>query len=211
MSSVDTAPPDTGRECPRCGAAMAPEQDWCLSCGEPATTRVLPPPSWRAPVLVMLAVVALVGAITAIALSSLAGDAERDVSDEPRQGAATPAATQPAPSATTAPARTETVPGADEVTGAGVPLWPADQSAYTVVILTTPQRATAEQRARALVDGGADAGILETSRYETFEPGQWAVWRGRYEIAEKDKADAAAAKFSSAGEDVSVTLVRRRS
>src|SRR3989442_513836 len=33
--------------CPRCGAAMAPEQDWCLECGAAATTRVLRPPGWR--------------------------------------------------------------------------------------------------------------------------------------------------------------------
>ena len=48
------APPAPGTvACPRCGASVGPEQDWCLECGAPARTRLVPTPNWRAPVAVL--------------------------------------------------------------------------------------------------------------------------------------------------------------
>lgn len=50
--------------CPRCAALVAPEQEWCLACGDAARTRLAPTPSWRTPI----ALIALLVVISAIAL-----------------------------------------------------------------------------------------------------------------------------------------------
>jgi len=204
--------PGPAPACGRCGAPMAPEQDWCLECGHAATTRLLRPPSWRLPVAIVLAVMALVGGAVALAVASLGDDADRVAS---RPVAPLPTATAERPSAgtggaTTATEPADTVPGAAEAAGSDVPEWPEDLVAFTVVLDTAASREQAEQRARALVEGGADAGILSGERYASFDPAQWVVWRGRYERADRDKADEAAAKLRAAGLEVSVVLVRPR-
>lgn len=59
--------------CPLCGAPLAPEQDWCLSCGAAARTRLAATPNWRAPLIALgLAIVLALGALIA-ALVVLSG------------------------------------------------------------------------------------------------------------------------------------------
>jgi hypothetical protein len=75
---VSTEPPQ-GRapaplRCPRCGADVAPEQDWCLECGAPARTRLAPTPNWRLPLAVIAVVVLLAGLALALAFNSLTRD-----------------------------------------------------------------------------------------------------------------------------------------
>ena len=71
------APPAPGTiACPRCGAAVGPDQDWCLDCGAPARTRLVPTPNWRAPVAVLVTVIVLAGVALAIAFVSLTNDTE---------------------------------------------------------------------------------------------------------------------------------------
>jgi hypothetical protein len=60
--------------CPRCGAYVAPEQDWCLECGAPARTRLAPTPNWRAPIALVAVVVLLAGLALAFAFTSLTSD-----------------------------------------------------------------------------------------------------------------------------------------
>jgi hypothetical protein len=68
------APAPVAISCPRCGAGVAPEQDWCLECGAPARTRLAPPPPWKLP-LALLAIVVLASAIAlAVAFASLTRD-----------------------------------------------------------------------------------------------------------------------------------------
>jgi uncharacterized paraquat-inducible protein A len=82
------APPEPGTiACPRCGTAVGPEQQWCLHCGAPARTRLVPTPNWRAPLLVLALVAVLAGIALAIAFVDLTND------DQP----ATPTTSQPAP------------------------------------------------------------------------------------------------------------------
>ncbi len=52
--------------CPRCGDFLAPDQDWCLRCGDPARTVIAPVPRWRRPLLVL-------GALALLALGVLTG------------------------------------------------------------------------------------------------------------------------------------------
>ena len=75
--------------CPRCGANVAPEQDWCLECGAPARTRLAPTPRWQAPNALVAVVVLLAGVALAFAFTSL-------TSDDGSVSAATTAPAQPA-------------------------------------------------------------------------------------------------------------------
>jgi hypothetical protein len=113
------APPAPGTvACPRCGASIGPEQSWCLECGAPARTRLVPTPNWRAPVAVLALVVLLAGIALAVAFVALTNDTEpaapvNSQAPPPSATTAQPAApAQPAP--TQAPAApTTTAPGTD--------------------------------------------------------------------------------------------------
>lgn len=101
--------------CPRCGAALAAGQDWCLECGAAATTRILPTPGWRLPAAILATAMVLAGAGAAVAYVQLSDDEEpqpaRTVTTAP--GAAVQTAPPAAPPAqTTPPAATQTVPPA---------------------------------------------------------------------------------------------------
>jgi hypothetical protein len=57
--------------CPGCGATVQPDQDWCLTCGAAARTRLAPTPNWRVLVaglgaLALAAVIALVLAFASL-------------------------------------------------------------------------------------------------------------------------------------------------
>lgn len=110
------APPAPGTiACPRCGTTIAPDQSWCLECGAPARTRLVPTPNWRAPVALLALVVLLAGIALAVAFVALTNDNEPAApvnSQAPPPSATTaqpPAAAQPAPTAT-APAPTTAAP-----------------------------------------------------------------------------------------------------
>jgi hypothetical protein len=59
--------------CPLCGAALGTAQEWCLSCGAAARTRLAATPRWRAPLLVLGVVIVLAVGVLTAALVSLAG------------------------------------------------------------------------------------------------------------------------------------------
>src|SRR5690348_8689071 len=79
MSTMETPPPEmpvppevAERRCPRCGSALAPEQEWCLHCGAAAGTEVVEASGWRVPLylgggLAALAVLGVILAIVALA------------------------------------------------------------------------------------------------------------------------------------------------
>lgn len=74
MSTPDV---HAGVRCPRCGADLAADQDWCLACGTAARTVIAAPPNWRAPIAVLAVVVVLCGAALAWAFVALTNnDAE---------------------------------------------------------------------------------------------------------------------------------------
>ena len=59
--------------CPMCGAPLRGEQDWCLSCGAAARTRLAATPNWRAPIAVLAILAALALGVLVAALVELAG------------------------------------------------------------------------------------------------------------------------------------------
>ena len=86
--------------CPRCATVIGPDQDWCLSCGAPARTRLVPTPNWRAPVAVLAVIVVLAGIALAIAFVSLTNDSEPAAPVDSQ--APPPSATSTAPAASAA-------------------------------------------------------------------------------------------------------------
>jgi septal ring-binding cell division protein DamX len=105
------------RACPRCGAGLAPDQEWCLNCGADVGARIAETPRWRVPILIVgVLLVAALGAV-ALALIELADD-DQQVAQAPTQTAApTPAATPPQ-----APTGEQPAPGeAGATPGAQVP------------------------------------------------------------------------------------------
>ena len=75
MTEVADPPPvATERACRHCGASLAPDQEWCLNCGEAVGTRIAPTPRWRLPVFLVGALLALIAAALVLALVELSGD-----------------------------------------------------------------------------------------------------------------------------------------
>jgi hypothetical protein len=70
---ASTAEVAVRESCPLCGTPLRAGQEWCLSCGAAARTRLAATPRWRGPLLALsLVMVLAVGVLTA-ALVSLAG------------------------------------------------------------------------------------------------------------------------------------------
>jgi hypothetical protein len=183
VTAVETPPPAPAaetRRCPRCGADLTPQQEWCLNCGADVSTTIAAPPSWRGPVALVGVLLAIAAAALILALVELAGDAE--------QVAEQPAATPPPPAATPAPTITPestTIPPAtDDGSGTTTPEiadWPAGKDAWTVVLEASETREAAEARANELAPQGVPVGILDSDDYSTLEPGRFVVFSGQYD------------------------------
>jgi hypothetical protein len=91
MTEVAEKPPATERACPNCGAPLAPDQEWCLSCGTAVGTRIAPTPRWRLPVFLVGALLALIGAALVLALVELSGDPQPVAKAPTATATATPA------------------------------------------------------------------------------------------------------------------------
>jgi uncharacterized OB-fold protein len=97
MPAAASRPTGVGEACPLCGAMLHPEQEWCLSCGAAARTRLAAAPRWRGLVAVVAVIVVLCLGVLAAALVKLAGSSS---------------ATAPTTTTTvTAPAATSLTPG----------------------------------------------------------------------------------------------------
>lgn len=185
--------------CPRCGAALRPEQDWCLNCGTAVTTRVAGASGWRAPVAIVAGVLALALAGLVAAFVAVSEEPQR-ISRAPATNAdqiGAPAAT-PTPAAPTPepdPISPDTIPPAtggdqspatDEPPASSSPSstvgsWPAGESAWTVVLHSSRRRAGATARAERLSQGGTDVGILDSDDYKSLRSGYFVVFSGQYD------------------------------
>ena len=111
-----------------------------------------------------------------------------------------------APAASTGAARADTskLPRAPEPTTAATPgrtAWPAGESGWTIVLVSYPKTfghdealKTARRAAKA---GLAQAGVIDSSRYASLQPGYYVVFAGIY--GSKTDADAAVATARQAG------------
>ena len=118
------------RHCPRCGASMRPDQDWCLSCGAAVTTEIRRPRGWRLPVALVSTVLLLALAAIVVAFIGVADDRETVAQATPTPSPTITASPTPSPSpgVTVTPTPTATtesgsdapvVPGLDDDTTGG--------------------------------------------------------------------------------------------
>ena len=222
MSSVETPPPpeETAAEprCPRCGAPMTEQQEWCLNCGAAVGTRVVAAPGWRVPIAIAAALLAIAAIAVAIAIVQLADDTDQ-VAQEPPPEAATQAVPTPAPTVTppaaTTPESTLTPdPTLPEASGRETPTptpdtsgstgstgssssssrgdaeWPASKSGWTVVLASDTSESRAREKAEDFAaDGISGVGVLDSDDFSSLRGGFWVVFAGQYD-SQSEASDA---------------------
>ena len=191
MTAVESPPPatQTGEKCPQCGSAVDPGQPFCLECGRRIGHRYRKPPNWRVPVALVALLVIAAGVAAGFGITQLtnedegpdqitvradrpAGAAQADPGETPTAAAPTPAPAQPPPEDQAAPPAGETA------------AWPEGEEAYTVVLLTTKSKETADATASKATQGGIEAGVFKSDDYKRFEPGLYVVFTGQYDSVE---------------------------
>jgi septal ring-binding cell division protein DamX len=192
VTAVETPPerdaqtPAPERQCPRCGAPLRAEQEWCLNCGAGVGARVAAPRGWRWPLIAVSSLLALTLIAVVLALVELSGDAETIATPTPTpQAAATPAPTSTsAPSTTSDPSQIPPASGGTAATPA-VSDWPAGKTGYTVVLDSSSSQPTAEARAKDLAGQNIPVGVIDTSGYRRVAGGRYVVFSGQYSTREE--------------------------
>jgi sporulation related protein len=161
-------------DCPNCGAEAERGQLVCVECGnrlalkeEGGDRR----PFDNATAIAVLLAVIVVGAVAfGFALSELTDGS----------GGSSAAADHPKTDQAAAPT-TETDTGAAQQASHSLLLtWPRGVSAYTVVLVTTGDQASARKVAREAAQSGLEAGVLRSDAYSLGE-GFWIVFAGRFD------------------------------
>jgi DNA-directed RNA polymerase subunit RPC12/RpoP len=190
--------------CPHCGEPVEPRQLVCLNCGGRVALRERTPLA-REPMTVVatvLVVVIVIGAgLFGFAISELTGGdgdgggggSERASATEPRVSATAPNARAEEPEAPAVVAGAEQEPAqAEEQQPAqpaapprehGVPGWPKGLTAYTVVLVTSSERAATLDVAREARKTGLEAGLLPSDPYN-LGTGLWIVYSGHFTTRE---------------------------
>ena len=211
-------------DCPTCGAATEPGQEYCLDCGTrvPAGRSLLGsvgrtwrrrlrwyPGDWLPIVLALLVIAALATAAAVYAAQD----------EEEAAGVRTVVATSPPDVTATDTAPTETAPVASVPTqatptdtqpadgpGPGNPVeWPADQDGFTVVLASMPVsggRDLALRNARSAIRSGLkEVGVIDSEAFASLHPGYYVVFSGVYptlQEAQNAVPDARDAGFANA-------------
>jgi septal ring-binding cell division protein DamX len=203
MSTTETPPPpDTPvagpleRRCPRCGSALAADQEWCLNCGAAAGTEVVEPRGWRVPLylgggLLALAIIGVILAIVALT------DRNDVVAGNP-----TPT---PSPAASVPPGATPT-PSPPLATETPLPSVTADPNATPTVspdpnaTVSPTATATATESSTPEPTPTEDPGTTDSGTGSTF-PG-WTGADGDYTIIiESSKTQSGAEKVAQKAQD----------
>jgi hypothetical protein len=188
VSAVETPPPPTPveRRCPRCGARLSAEQEWCLDCGAAVSTRIAEPRGWRASVAVVGVLLALALIAVILAIVELAGPAEgvQEVAQTPTPAPTTaPPAATPAPSAqgTATPAPSASPEGGTAAPATDLAEWPEGRTAWTVVLNSSGTRDDAERIGTELAGKGVpNVGVLDSDDFESLGPDSFVVFSGTY-------------------------------
>jgi septal ring-binding cell division protein DamX len=175
------APAPVERSCPRCGAPLREDQEWCLQCGTGVGARVAAPRGWRVPVAVVASLLALTLIAGILAIVELASGPEQvtTAAPTPAPTAAPPSVPTPAPTASVTPAAPTPSPTTTGGTSA-IGDWPAGKTGFTIVLEADSTRSAAEARARDLSGQGVSVGVLDTSGYKPFAPNRYVVFSGQY-------------------------------
>jgi hypothetical protein len=210
-------------DCPRCGSAYAPLQEYCLECGlrldeDPLAERprgalaALPAGgAWIWPSLVAL-VVATIAVAVVLVLRLTDEPAEEYViaTAGPPPFVPTAEETVPEPTLPTLPAaprRTEPPPRRTPPPArrpGELVSWPAGRNGWTVVLASYPEaagRETATARAREASEAGVrNVGVLESSEFASLHPGYFVVFAGIHES--QDDAESALSEAQARGYEV---------
>jgi hypothetical protein len=130
---VTSTPAPSREACPLCATPLEPEQEWCLSCGAAARTRLAASPAWKWPIVTFAVVVVLSLGVLAAALVDLAGGSGSTVAATTTVTTAASAASTPTSAATT-PASTSGSTSAQAVkptTASATPSKPATATTTT--------------------------------------------------------------------------------
>jgi septal ring-binding cell division protein DamX len=202
-----------GTTCPTCGAPAQRGQLVCLECGGRIALTYRRPPSWKIPVAITAVVAALVVAGAALAYSAIDDDAKQEAAATPAQPKAPPATDTNTETETTKTTTTETTtapapkkkatpkkaapaePAGDAIVKKGaLYTWPKTLSDFTVVLLSSEDRASATTFARSAAAGGSDKiGVIRSDDFKTLPKGFYVVFAGQY--PNRAKADKAAARL----------------
>jgi hypothetical protein len=214
MTATEQPPAEqpVATSCPRCGAPMRPDQDWCLNCGAAVTTEVAGARGWRTPIAIAGAVLLVAAIALVIAFVQLSDDADK-VAQAPA-ATATPAAPigQPTPEPTAAPPATSPTASPTETTPSPTPTasappatgtfpdWPSGTTAYTVILWSAHSRKEAQDKATELQAAGQqNLGILHSDDYSSLRAGYWVVFSGQYDSNDAAQSAAQAAQSASPG------------
>jgi hypothetical protein len=137
-------------------------------------------------VAIIVAVVLLLAAATALVLDSIGDDAEQEAARTPIREARDRGGD----------ARAERKPAVSGglVSQGGLYGWPRELEGFTVVLHRTPDRAEADEFARDASEGRpAKIGVIRTDDFANLEEGFFVVFAGRYET--RQLAERAAARL----------------
>jgi len=206
------APDAEGGECPRCGTPYEPFQEYCLECGLrlPVQRGIIPalatawrrrfsryPGDWIWPVLGLLIIAALAGAVAILAGSGNGESATKtraETQETVPLGTGTGATSSPTATETstlptesvptTAPEQPPLPPPSNQLTE-----WPSGQNGWTVVLSSIPQSAgrtnAVNQARQAMKAGLTDVGVLDSSQFSSLHTGYFVVFSGVFD-SERD-------------------------
>jgi predicted nucleic acid-binding Zn ribbon protein len=182
------------RHCPACGAEREPGQLVCLHCGGRLSLTRPRPDRWRpTTILALIAVALAAGGIGFGVASALDDDDDASAKANADRRTATLQRQQAQERREQRAERRRAVQErARKQAQSGT--WPEDLSAYTVVLVTAGDEASARQTADEASAGGVDAGVLRSDDYGLGQ-GFWIVYAGTYEDQQE-----AAAKADELGE-----------
>jgi type IV secretory pathway VirB10-like protein len=200
-------PTDQATTCPDCGNPVDRGQPFCLECGRRLARDYRRPPNWRVPVALIALLVTAAGIAAGYGITQLTNTdtPAKDITvttgpggttqADPGEAPTTPAPAAPAPPAPAPAAPQATTPNTPAAPS-GPTAWPAGKKAYTVVLLTTKNKDTADQTAEKASKGGQQAGVFKSDDFKRFSPGLYVVFSGQY-----DDVDAASQQAQQLGAD----------
>jgi hypothetical protein len=163
--------------CPECGAFSERRQLVCLGCGE----RLALEQKQQAgrPVIAAAAALALVSLVSFVFIAqALIGGGDGESRQPAAAAARTPAAAPSPPSGPDAVQRTAQRRARDQL-AAAASAWPAAKTGWTVVLLGTGDRDSAENYAQSLEDAGVDAGVISPTERPDLGT-LWLVFSGAH-------------------------------
>jgi septal ring-binding cell division protein DamX len=181
-AAAPSEPPVEPRRCPRCGATLREDQEWCLGCGTGVGAHVAPPRGWRVPLAVVAALLALALVAVALAIVELArGPEQITTAPTPTPPAVAPTAVpSAAPPSVPTPSPSATPTTAGGTTGPTASAWPPGKSGWTVLLDSSATLSAALARARDLSSQGIKVKVMDSTGYHRFSANRFAVILGDY-------------------------------